>query len=71
MKLVCPMSKFSQAPFARAPFWRMPNKMACEEKQHFDSTLFISATDPPLFLGVDACRDPGEGRFRVGFWSVE
>ena len=27
------------------------------------STLFISATDPPLFLGVDACRDPGEGQF--------
>ena len=24
---------------------------------------FISATDPPLFLGVDACRDPGEGQF--------
>ena len=24
---------------------------------------FISATDPPLFLGVDTCRDPGEGRF--------
>ena len=23
----------------------------------------ISATDPPLFLGVDACRDPGEGQF--------
>ena len=31
---------------------------------------FISATDPPLFLGVDACRDPGEGQFRVGFRSV-
>ena len=24
---------------------------------------FISATDPPLFLGVDACQDPGEGQF--------
>ena len=24
---------------------------------------FISATDPPLFLGVDTCRDPGEGQF--------
>ena len=23
----------------------------------------ISATDPPLFLGVDTCRDPGEGQF--------
>ena len=27
------------------------------------STLFISATDAPLFLGVDACWDPGEGQF--------
>ena len=31
---------------------------------------FISATDPPLFLGVDACRDPGEGQFWIGFRSV-
>ena len=28
---------------------------------------FISATDPPLFLGAYACRDPGEGQFWVGF----
>ena len=27
---------------------------------------FISATDPPLFLGADTCRDPGE----VSFVSV-
>ena len=35
--------------------------------------VFISATDPPLFLGVDACRDPGGSvlsRFSVSFWSV-
>ena len=35
---------------------------------------FISATDPPLFLGLDTCRDLGEGsvlsRFSVGVWSV-
>ena len=24
---------------------------------------FTSATDAPLFLGVDACQDPGEGQF--------
>ena len=29
---------------------------------------FISATDPPLFLGVDTCRDPGEGQLWVGVW---
>ena len=28
---------------------------------------FISATDPPLFSGVDACWDPGERRFESVF----
>ena len=36
----------------------------------FGVNAFISATGPPLFLGVDACRDAGEGQFRVGFRSV-
>ena len=39
------------------------------ETQHF-----YFSHRPPLFLGVDACRDPGEGQFwvgfSVGFWSV-
>ena len=41
---------------------RSSNRVICDLK----STLFISATDPPLFLGLDTCRDPGE----VGFESV-
>ena len=42
-------------------------------KRAFKNTsvnTFISATDPPLFLGVDTCRAPGEGQFCVGFRSV-
>ena len=33
-------------------------------KQFMDMRIntFISATNPPLFLGVDACRDLGEGQ---------
>ena len=42
--------------------WRYLCELPFELPQTSINT-FISATDPPLFLGVDACRDPGEGQF--------
>ena len=48
------------ARFARITPLRRPQSCFCKGDR---VNTFSSATDPPLFLGVDTCRDPGEGQF--------
>ena len=61
MKLVCPMSKFPQAPFARAPFGRLEHidllRLLLQERLGFAMTVAIVFDFRfLLFVGGASCR---------------
>ena len=55
-------SEFEQVP-GKTCTPRLQPMLTLSNPQGSGVNTFISATDPPLFLGVDACRDPGEDQF--------